>query len=94
MAEEPLEKMPIQGDPAPARRGGAGWFGWTLVTLPLFYFLSAGPVLTLVNRNVIPRPVAGTLYTPLFWFAGKFPPLNTCLNWYLGNVWGWRPLIY
>ncbi len=40
-----------------------------LVSLPLLYVLSTGPMVVLVARKVVPEPVLETFYAPLGWVA-------------------------
>jgi hypothetical protein len=60
-----------------------------MVTLPLLYFLSVGPVMRLCELRIVPNAVSRAVYTPLFYSAEACPPLKTCLFWYLHDVWGW-----
>ncbi len=50
-------------------KSGKAWLyvigGFAL--LPLFYLLSFGPAVVLVNRGVLPKPAHQALYTPLMW---------------------------
>jgi len=54
------------------RSGNLGWPIWVILSLPLLYLLSSGPILGLYSKGLIREP-AVTLYTPLFWCAAKSP---------------------
>lgn len=70
------------------------WAKWTAVglavSLPAAYILSTGPLIWLVERDLLSDSTFGEverLYTPLVWLAEEGPaPLSTGLRWY-GDLW-------
>ena len=59
-----------------------------LALLPVLYFLSSGPVVTLINHGLIPMWVAEMLLTPLERLGLRFPAFQKLLQWY-GELWNW-----
>jgi hypothetical protein len=54
-------------------KSGKTWLyvvGW-LVSIPLLYVLSVGPIAVLVHRKLVPVSAVEPAYTPLFWLFEK-----------------------
>jgi len=59
-----------------------------IALLPVLYVLSAGPVGTLLNHNLIPMWLAEILVTPLERLGNWSPVFGKFLKWY-GELWNW-----
>ena len=55
-----------------------------LVLLPLFYILSAGPVIGLMSRGYILERATVVVYSPLNFVCENCTPLGDGMNWYVG----------
>jgi hypothetical protein len=91
MVEEHTEKAGLQADTAHAKGIGPGRLACVLASLPLLYFMSAGPALKLTEKNLPLASGVRTLYRPLFFCSYRCPPLAKSLDWYLVKVWHWWP---
>jgi hypothetical protein len=55
-----------------------------LLASPLLYFLSFGPAMVLLDRNVLNKHQISTLYMPLLASQHYSPPLFAAAKWYAG----------
>ena len=54
-----------------------------ILSLPMLYFLSVGPVYAWYLGREMPSAIY-SLYAPLTWLVNHFKPANDVLDWYLG----------
>ena len=54
-----------------------------LVLLPLFYILSAGPVIGLMSRGYVSERATMTVYSPLNFVCESCTPLGDGMSWYV-----------
>ena len=81
--------MPVDTlTPAPRlkRRIGGGPLVAVLVSLPVLYVLSEGPVAGLVARGYLPQGLDLFFYWPLNWVAARSDAVSLALAWY-ENIW-------
>jgi hypothetical protein len=83
---------PDHPDPPPTdtKRGGISWLIWTILTFPILYVLSIGPVARYYGKADPPAALEA-FYTPLLWLTAKSPPLEHFLHWYLERLWLVQP---
>lgn len=76
------------------RLGPLGWIVrnprrivfWYLLTLPLQYVASTGPVLWLLRKGVLPNGASSIVvlvYTPLQWLYDHIGLMKALFDWYL-----------
>ncbi len=76
------------GAPQEKSSRGIPWL-WVGAFL-LFYPLSAGPVIKLWDRGVLPQQ-ALVVYAPLGFVCEHFGPAKAVMEWYVTDVWHWSP---
>ena len=65
---------------------GLGFWCDGMLTLPVLYFLSVGPIVWMVHRGMVSSPTIDLLekgvYAPLFWLVENNASLKTAYEWY------------
>jgi hypothetical protein len=64
---------------------------WTLILVPLLYFLSSGPAFKLSNKHILPDKLFGLVYAPLEYLANTSTTFNSLFAWYLIDIWHCTP---
>lgn len=81
---------------APRHGRGLGSLAWLVLPLLMLYLLSPPPMLLLAERCAFLREgpgekVAGVIYAPLLWCAGRSPAMQSFYQWYTLEVWRLPP---
>jgi hypothetical protein len=68
------------------RSGGCLWATVVCLLLspPLFYLLSIGPALLLMESGSLPGPAFGRFYYPITWLTDRSQWFDAAMGWYLG----------
>lgn len=75
----------------PKHRGSTFWFITAVLSLPLLYVLSTGPIGYLHDEGFIDEPYSRLFamsYMPLWWLCEVCEPFSLALDWYLRDLWG------
>jgi len=95
-----MQANPDQPKHAPAPESPRGyryrfsgfWF-WPCVLVFVVYPLSVGPAVKLMDTGLLSYKVVEPVYYPLGKAAKYCPPVHAFFDWYLGEVWNWRPVL-
>ena len=90
--ELPEAKDDAWVDPHPPKKRWPRWLG-TFALVLMVYILSAGPMVWLVNRSLMPVRLFNTIYRPLTKVGRFCPPFKYAFHWYV-QLWSSSPVGY